>query len=48
MRVVERFVDLSGYPQAVQRYREFASYGYCRSFLGVLASARSYLFSVTP
>jgi hypothetical protein len=38
--------DYSGYPQAMKQHREFASYGYCRLFLCVLAVSRGYLFSV--
>jgi hypothetical protein len=37
--VVERLVELSRDPQAVQEHREFASHGHRRSFLGVLAAA---------
>jgi hypothetical protein len=48
MRVVERIVEFSAHPQAVQEHREFASYGYHRSLLGVLTSPRGYLLSVTP
>jgi hypothetical protein len=48
MGVVERIVNLCAHPQAVQEHREFSRYGYHRSFLGVLASAGGYLFSVAP
>jgi hypothetical protein len=49
MGVVERIVELSAHPQAVQEHREFSCYGYHRSFLGVLASAGGYLLlSVAP
>jgi hypothetical protein len=33
MRVVERIVDLSAYPQVVQKHRELSSYGHYRSLL---------------
>ena len=48
MRVVERIVDLSGNPQAVQEHTELPRHGHHRPFLGVLASARGYLLSVAP
>jgi hypothetical protein len=32
----------------MQQHREFAGYGYYSSLLGVLASARSDLFTVAP
>ena len=47
MCIVERIVDLSCYPQAVQEHRELSRYGYHRSFLGVLGSASSDLLSMT-
>src|SRR5215212_12010674 len=49
MGVVERIVDLSRNPQVVQEHRELPRH-HCnhRSFLGVLAPARSYLLSVAP
>src|SRR5215213_1072741 len=46
MRVVERIVDLSGYPQAVQEHTELSRHGHRRSFLCVLTSLRGYLLSV--
>jgi hypothetical protein len=48
MGIVERIVDLSVYPQAVQKHSKLSRYGHRCSFLGVLASSRSYLFSMTP
>jgi hypothetical protein len=48
MGVVERIVDLSAYPQAVQEHRKLSRYGHRCSFLCVLASSRSYLLSMTP
>jgi hypothetical protein len=48
MRVVEWLIDLSCYPQTVQKHTELSRYGHHRSLLGVLGSPRSYLFSVTP
>src|SRR5215211_4390391 len=46
MRVVERIVDLSGYPQAVQEHRKLSRYCNRRSFLCVLTSPRGYLLCV--
>ena len=44
--VVERIVDLSANPQAVQEYTELSGHGYHRPFLGVLPAPRGYLLSV--
>src|SRR5215217_4576886 len=44
--VVERIVDLSGYPQAVQEHRKLSRYCNRRSFLCVLTSPRGYLLCV--
>jgi hypothetical protein len=46
MRVVERIVEFSGYPQAVQEHTELSRHGHRRSFLGVLTALGGYLFSV--
>jgi hypothetical protein len=48
MRVVERIVDLPTHPPAVKQHREFAGYGYHRSFLCVLATAFGNLEAMTP
>jgi hypothetical protein len=48
MRVVEWLIDLSCYPQTVQKHTKLSRYGHHRSLLGVLGSPRSYLLSVAP
>jgi hypothetical protein len=39
MGIVERIVDLSAYPQPVQKHRKLSRYGHRCSFLCVLASS---------
>ena len=46
MCVVERIVDLSRNPQAVQKHRELPRCGHHHPLLGVLAATGGYLFSV--
>ena len=46
VRVVERIVDLSRNPQAVQEHAELPSHGHRRPFLRVLAAPGRYLLSV--
>src|SRR5918993_1549351 len=48
MGVVERIVELSRHPQAVQEHREFPRHRNCRPFLGVLTAPGGYLLSVAP
>src|SRR3712207_8387374 len=38
--VVERIVEVTAHPQAVQKHRKLSRYGHNRSLLGVLASPR--------
>jgi hypothetical protein len=46
MCVVQRIVDLSRNPQAVQKHRKLPRCGHHRPLLGVLAATGGYLFSV--
>ncbi len=48
MCVVERVVELSCDPQAVQEHTELPRHGHHRPFLCVVASAGGYLLPVAP
>src|SRR5215213_939044 len=48
MGVVERKLDLSANPQAVQEHTELSGHGHHRPFLGVLTAPRGYFLSVAP
>jgi hypothetical protein len=47
MRVMQRIVDLRGYPQPMQEHRQLSRCGHRRPLLGVLASTRGDLLSMT-